>query len=115
MNTNNETSQEPIKSVDNRNPDGTFGPNNNANPNGRPKGKTLKEFARDFLMSMSDDKKREFLNSLNKDVVWRMAEGNPHQTTDVTSKDKPIAIYGGLSKYNSHEKDIQPEEENQGS
>ena len=36
--------EEPIKAVENRRPDGTFGPNNNANPEGRPKGKTLKEY-----------------------------------------------------------------------
>jgi hypothetical protein len=53
-----------------------------ANPKGRPKGKTMKEFAREFLMSMSDEKKVEFLNSLSKDIVWRMAEGNPHNTED---------------------------------
>ena len=45
---------------------------------GRPKGSiSMKEFARKFLMSMNDEQKIEFLNSLNPDVVWRMAEGNP--------------------------------------
>jgi len=52
------------------------------NPKGRPKGKTMKEFARDFLMAMTDKKKLEFLNSLSQDTVWKMAEGNPHQTAD---------------------------------
>ena len=84
-------SDEPNKLEQNwRNPDGTL---KAGHPNfgaGRPKGKTLKEFAREFLMSMDDDKKLEFLNSLAKDIVWRMAEGNPHNTEDLTSGGKPL-------------------------
>lgn len=99
----------PIKAVDNRNPDGTFGPNNNANPAGRPKGKSLKEFARELFMNMSDFEKMEYLGKLPKDIAWRMAEGNPAQ--DVTSggeKINPIPIYGGNSipGHNSDQKDI---------
>ena len=52
------------------------------NPNGRPKGKTMKEFTRDFLASMSEEARIEFLRSVDPDTVWRMAEGNPHQGTD---------------------------------
>ena len=84
------------------------------NPAGRPKGKTLKEFARDFLMSMSDEAKTEFLNSLSKDIVWRMAEGNPAQ--DVTSGGEkliPIPILNALSINNSNKEDSKPQEENQ--
>ena len=36
--------ENPNKSVENRRADGTFGPGNIANPTGRPKGKTLKEW-----------------------------------------------------------------------
>lgn len=56
-----------------------FPPGVSGNPAGRPKGKTMKEFAREFLMSMTDEDKLKFLNSLSKDIVWRMAEGNPPQ------------------------------------
>lgn len=52
------------------------------NPNGRPKGKTLKEFAREYLQSLPDDEKVEYLASLPTDIVWKMAEGNPHSTED---------------------------------
>lgn len=52
------------------------------NPNGRPKGKTLKEFAREYLESLPDDEKLEYLASLPTDIVWKMAEGNPHQTEE---------------------------------
>lgn len=76
-----------------------FGPGNNANPNGRPKGKTLKEFAREYLQSLPDDRKIEYLATLPEEIVWKMAEGNPQ--TDVTSggeKIIPVPIYGGESK-----------------
>lgn len=54
-----------------------------SNPKGRPKGKTMKEFAREFLLSMSDDEKVEWLKSLGKDIVWRMAEGNPSTKNEI--------------------------------
>lgn len=84
------------------------------NPNGRPKGKTLKEFAREYLMSLPDDEKVEYLESLPTEIVWKMAEGNPETKTDITSGGKPIPIYGGTSlpEHNSDQKDIQPQETN---
>ncbi len=79
------------------------------NPNGRPKGKTLKEFAREYLESLPDDEKVDYLSSLPTDIVWKMAEGNPQ--TDVTSGGKEIVIpiYGGKSvqEHDSNGKDIQ--------
>lgn len=60
------------------------------NPNGRPKGKTLKEFARELLMTMTDEEKVEYLKTLPKDIVWKMAEGNPHNTEDLTSGGKEL-------------------------
>ena len=49
------------------------------NPKGRPPGKTLKEYTRDFLAKMTDDERQNFLNGLPKEVIWKMAEGNPEQ------------------------------------
>lgn len=60
------------------------------NPKGRPKGKTLKEFARALLEKLPDDEKVEMLNKLPKDLVWKMAEGMPKQDMDVTSKGKQL-------------------------
>lgn len=61
------------------------------NPNGRPKGKSLKTFAREFLESLPDDEKVEYLKGLDPDLVWKMAEGNPtneneHSLTPETIK-----------------------------
>lgn len=60
------------------------------NPAGRPKGKTLKEFAREYLESLPDDEKVEYLESLPTEIVWKMAEGNPETKTDITSAGKPL-------------------------
>ena len=49
------------------------------NPKGRPKGKTLKEFAREYLATLPDEEKVKYLATLPKEIVWRMAEGNPAQ------------------------------------
>ena len=64
------------------------------NPAGRPPGKTLKEFAREYLMSLPDDEKIEYLASLPGDIVWKMAEGNPANSTDLTTAGGPIPIAG---------------------
>jgi len=63
------------------------------NPKGRPKTKTLKEFAREFLSNMSDEQRMAYFSQLNPEFVWKMWEGNPHQTSDETVKlliPKPI-------------------------
>jgi hypothetical protein len=60
------------------------------NPAGRPKTKTLKEFARDFLASMSEESRIAYLRRIDPEIVWKMAEGNPKQdvdaNVDMTSK-----------------------------
>lgn len=61
------------------------------NPSGRPKGSiSLKEYARQYLSSMTEEERLEFMDGLPKDVIWKMAEGNPKQDTDVTSKGESI-------------------------
>jgi hypothetical protein len=73
-----------------------FKPGQSGNPAGRPPGKTLKEFAREMLMSMNDEEKLAYLKELPPEIVWRMSEGNPHQTQDHTTngKDLPVPILG---------------------
>lgn len=60
-----------------------FQKGNNANPNGRPKGKSLKTFAREMLESMDDESKAEYLKELDPKIVWEMAEGRAKQDVDI--------------------------------
>ena len=55
------------------------------NPKGRPKGVTMKEYARLWLASMTDEERAEFMEGLPKEVIWKMAEGNPETKSDLTS------------------------------
>lgn len=78
------------------------------NPGGRPKGsKSLKTFAREYLERLPDDEKIEFLKTLPSELVWKMAEGNPKQDTDVTSggetlKQVLVKFIDGDSTHNSN-------------
>ena len=72
------------------------------NPKGRPKGKTMKEFARNFLENMSEESRIKFLKTMDPDKVWRMAEGQPHVTTDLTTAGKPIPLLANLDVSNNN-------------
>lgn len=61
------------------------------NPGGKKKGtKSMKTFAREYLETLPDDEKVEFMRSLDPELVWKMAEGAPQTNTDVTSKGESI-------------------------
>lgn len=60
------------------------------NPNGRPRGKTAKERAKEYLAAMTDDEFEDFLSGIDKKVIWEMAEGKARQETDITSAGQPI-------------------------
>lgn len=86
------------------------------NPKGRKPGKSLKTFAREYLESLPDNEKVEYLASLPMELVWRMAEGNPKNESDVKSDGKPIPILNVISKdvildNNSNSKDSETKEE----
>lgn len=109
--------EEPIKSGENRRADGTFGPGNLANPQGRPKGISIKDRVRKWLEENPDDMEafvKHFVKE-NKELAWQMLEGRPQQ--DLTSggeKLPGIPIYGGLSVpgHDSDEKAVRPKKEN---
>lgn len=68
----------------------------------RPKGnETLKDFARRYIMEMTEDEKLAFIRELPADLVWRMSEGNPHSTEDTTvTHILPQPILGGATTGN---------------
>jgi hypothetical protein len=76
------------------------------NPNGRPKGRTLKEWCREYLMNMSEEARIEFVKELDPKIVWQMSEGLPQQ--DITSggeKINPIPIINVIPANNSDKQD----------
>lgn len=50
---------------------------------GRPKGKTMKEYARQYLERMTDEERDEWLEGIPKDKIWELAEGKPKQDMDI--------------------------------
>lgn len=56
------------------------------NPGGRPKGKSMKEYARQYLANLTDEEKDAWLEGLPKEVIFKMAEGNPAQETKLEGK-----------------------------
>lgn len=65
-------------------------PGQSGNPNGRPKGKSLKEYWRERFESMTETEKEEFANKVNPELLWQMAEGRPPQNIDHTTGGKKI-------------------------
>ena len=47
---------------------------------------SLKEYARRYLLEMTEPEKKKFMLGLPSELVWRMSEGSPHTTEDMTIK-----------------------------
>lgn len=71
------------------------------NPSGRPKGsKSMKQWVKEKLESMTDEEREVFLEGLPKEIIWRLAEGNPANNTDITSGGKPLILPAALIEKN---------------
>ncbi len=80
------------------------------NLKGRPKGKTMKEYVRDYLSRMNEKERQNFLEGLPKEIIWKMGEGMPQTNTDITSGGKPIPLFDNvISSNNSDKKDTKSE------
>lgn len=64
------------------------------NPAGRPKGISLKEYVKLKFASMNDDEREEFLEGIDKKVLWEMAESKPKQDTEIDASDKMMKVLG---------------------
>ena len=65
---------------------------------GRPKGKTMKEYAQEYLSKMSDEERDAWLEGLDKEIVWKMGEGNPKQDTDIRTPDGIKVVFDPIFK-----------------
>jgi hypothetical protein len=79
------------------------------NPKGGPKGKSLKTFARELIEKLPPGEKLKYLNSLDRELVWKMAEGNPHSTGDVVIREKPLPLDPDVPENNSVSEDKDPQ------
>lgn len=66
------------------------------NPLGRTPGKSMKEFAKEYLASLTDEERIEYFEGMNKSEIWKMAEGNPSNNTDATSGGQAIEAIIGM-------------------
>jgi hypothetical protein len=103
-----EEDEEPVEQPQNSQPKGKaahlapwqFKKGQSGNPLGRTPGKSLKEFAKEYLASLTDEERIEYFEGMNKADIWKMAEGNPENKTDLTSDGSAIAGFNFIKNGN---------------
>jgi hypothetical protein len=81
-----------------RDENGRLLPGNTANPNGRPKGKTLKEWQAEQFRMMTDEEKQKWVTEqkVSGEIRWKMAEGMPRQDLEHSGKLTIAEVIKGL-------------------
>ena len=79
---------------------------------GRPKGSTLKEYQAQKYRDMPDEQKDKELEKMSEELKWRMAEGNPHQTSDTLIELKPTPLLDAIRNNSSNPQNSEVKQEN---
>jgi hypothetical protein len=51
---------------------------------------------KEYFASLTDEERLAYFEGMNKADIWKMAEGNPANNTDVTSGGQPIEAIIGM-------------------
>ena len=61
------------------------------NPHGRPVGAvSMKQYVKNKLATMTEEEREEFLEGVDKKILWEMAEGKAEAKADITTNGESI-------------------------
>src|ERR1700740_1599123 len=76
---------------ENNRPSSWYKKGQSGNPGGRPKGSiSMKQYVKNKLASMTEEEREEYLEGVDKRIIWEMAEGKAQN--DITSGGEPITL-----------------------